>query len=649
MSKQIVLSNGSLHVGLDESGLVSDFYYPYVGLENHCAGSDLQHRIGVWINGQISWFGQDPAWRFTFRYPHSSLIGHIVAKNNSLGVAIEFDDLVDADQNAFIRNIHVINLFNQKREIRLFLHQAFAIGDSRMNTDTAQYIPNSHAILHYRGRRAFIVSGQYDNKRPFDQYSIGLIGIEGREGTWRDAEDGVLSLNTVEHGRVDSIIGFNLDIEADSSTRVQYWIATGTSMRESLAVHKKIRDDGTFERMSRTADLWHDWLQPVYGKINKLEPQYRETFLSSMMIIRSQIDKRGAVIASTDSSLLNYSRDAYAYCWPRDGALTLWPLIRMGYTEEPHKFFAFMLRGMHPDGYLLHKYRADGAIGSSWHTYVHENGEISPPIQEDETAVVLFMFAQFYSFYPERSILKEFYKKMVTPMADFLAGYIDYKTGLPKPSYDLWEQSFLTTTYTTALVYAALLSASDLAEASNDPTNAVKWRSTAEDIQTSAHKYLYDSDRKVMFLGIRTKGNAIIKDTTIDCSAVLGAYIFGLFPIEGTEIKESINTLEKVFNLNQGAPGLPRYQNDAYRRNSPSIDGNYWFVTTLWLAQYYIDTGNKEKAEKIINWVKSQTLNTGIMAEQFNPINNKIVAPAPLVWTHAEYVSTLLDLIDSNK
>ena len=94
--------------------------------------------------------------------------------------------------------------------------------------------------------------------------------------------------------------------------------------------------------------------------------------------------------------MLNYSRDAYAYSWPRDGAYTLWPLIRMGYTDEAHRFFEFTKRGLHADGYVMHKYRADGALGSSWHSYVHD-GVIAPPIQEDETALSLFDISNILS------------------------------------------------------------------------------------------------------------------------------------------------------------------------------------------------------------------------------------------------------------
>lgn len=647
MSRPIVLSNGELHVGINNDGMVHDFYYPYVGFENHSSGEDLRHKIGVWIDGTISWFFSND-WTFTFRYPYKALIGHTVAKNEKLGVIIEFDDFVDSSVSAFIRNIHIINIFNEKREIRLFMHQAFAIGDSRSNTDTAQYLPNSNAILHYRGRRAFIISGDYNGK-PFDQYTVGLFGIEDKRGTYIDAEDGELCKNNVEHGRVDSTIRFTLDIEANSSQRLQYWISAGMTTTEALRIHKRIQEDGALSFMNRTADWWNEWLEPTLNILDSIEPNYRLSFLQSVMIIKSQIDKHGAVIASTDTSMLNYSRDAYAYSWPRDGAYALWPLIRMGYKDEALRFFEFSKRGLHTDGYLMHKYRADGALGSSWHSYVHDNGIIAPPIQEDETALTLYIFAQYYQLHPEISLLKEFYKDMILPMANFLAEYTDKLTGLPKPSYDLWEQTFLTSTYTTAVTFAALNAASDLADAAHDKDNAVKWRIAATEMQSAAHKHLYNEDRKTFYRGVNICNNKIIKDPIVDCSSVFGVYIFGLFAADSNEMISSIETIKELFGINNGVIGLPRCENDDYRRTNKDITGNYWYITTLWMAQYYIDKREIQKAEEILNWIKQYQLKTGMMGEQIDPTTNEIISPAPLTWSHAEYVTTLLNFVKLRK
>jgi len=642
VARSIVLSNGELHVGLNMYGLVHDFYFPYVGFENHAAGTDLRHKIGIWTEGNISWLDEDDTWSFEYTYPHDSLVGHIVARNERIGILLEFDDFVDSKISAFARNIHIVNLRDYQRDIRLFMHQAFAIGDSRSNTDTGQYLPDSDAILHYRGRRAFVVSGVTDGK-PFDQHTIGLFGIENHEGSHKDAEDGELSNGNVEHGRVDSIIRFKMDIPGHSSSRVSYWIAAGVSSREALYVHKQIQDDGLSTRMHDTAKWWHEWLSPVRALSDKVNPEFKDNFIKSAMIIKSQIDRRGAVIASTDTSLLNYSRDAYAYCWPRDGAFVLWPLIRMGYMDEPYRFFAFCKRVLHPSGYLMHKYRADGAQGSSWHTYVHGD-VVAPPIQEDETALVLFVFAQYYKMHPESNILKDFYADMVVPMADFMSSYIDELTGLPKPSYDLWEEVFMTSTYTTSVTYAALIEASEIAEAANDSTNAVKWRTSAEDIKLAASKHLYNNDRKVFIKGLTVENNEIVKNNSIDCSGVFGAFMFGLFDVESEEVKTSIETVKEFFGINTGSMGLPRYENDNYRRNNDQGVSNYWFISTMWLAQYYIEQADK-RYEDIMKWVNNSSLSTGMMSEQIDPFTNEIISPAPLTWTHAEFITTLLDSI----
>lgn len=643
MARPVVLSNGELHVGLNEFGLVHDFYYPYVGLANHSSGKDTRHRIGVWVDGQISWLDTPGEWTFHFGYPGRALIGHTSAKNESLQILLEMEDVVDSQISAFMRNIHVVNLSDRKRDIRLFMHQAFAIDDSRSNTDTAQYIPDSNALLHYRGRRAFIISGMYDDK-PFDQHGIGLFGIEGHEGTYKDAEDGELSNGNVEHGRVDSIMRFKLDIDAHSSERVHYWITAGSSIREALYIDKQIRHDGLSRRLHHTLAWWHDWMKPAVTASEKIEPQYRDAFLKSVMIIKSQIDKRGAVIASTDSSMLNYGRDAYAYCWPRDGSFVLWPLIRMGYTEEPYRFFEFCRRGMHPNGYLMHKYRADGGLGASWHSYVH--GDITaPPIQEDETALVIFVLAQFYETTKDSRILHDFYDSMIKPMADWMASYIDETTGLPRPSYDLWEEVFLTTTFTTSTVFAALQAAADLADVKGDKTSAVAWRSAAGDIQTSAHKYLYNAERKSFYKGIIVKNGVVEYNGIIDASSIFGAFMFGLFTVDSPEMIAATETFSTEMRSDPNIEAYPRYEHDEYHRVDPNTHGNWWFITTLWMAQYYLETDQHDRAIAIIDWVNEFSKQSSIMAEQISPTDHSLISPSPLTWSHAEYLATLLDTI----
>lgn len=644
MSRPIVLSNGELHVGLNNYGLVHDLYFPYVGLENHAADNSLRHHIGVWVDGELSWL-DDSTWTTEFSYPHNALIGHTVAKNEKFGITIEFDDLVDSEYSALLRNIHIISDHNTKRDIRLFMHQAFIIGDSLSNTDTAQYLPNDHAMLHYRGRRAFIISGQIQSGEWFDQYTCGLFGIEGKDGTWWDAEDGELNPCNVEHGRVDSTFRFSLNIEPHGSVRLNYWIACGTSLREAMFVHKQVQKRGFGDRFTATAHSWHNWLAPARKLAAKLPESLQDHFVESLMILKSHIDKRGAVIASTDTAMLNSWRDVYGYAWPRDGAHAVWPLIRMGYYDEPYRFFEFSRRGLNAGGYLSHKYRADGALGSSWHPYLHDNGDITPPIQTDETALVLFVFTQFYHTTEDKKLLHDFYEPMVKPMSDFLSQHVDLKTGLPKPSYDLWEENYMVTLYTTSVTVAALYAAAGLAEVKDDTACAVQWRNAAETMANKAREVFYNHDRGVFYKGFRTnKAGDMVFDDTIDMSGVYGAFMFGLYQADSHEIVSSISKAKEVFGFSIESPGMPRYENDRYLRRNEE-QPNWWPIVSLWLAQHSLEMSDTEQAKSIINWVNTKMRTTSALPEQVCPCDGMSVSVEPLAWSQAEYLSTLLDII----
>jgi len=642
MTRPLTLSNGSLHVGLNEHGLVSDFYYPHVGQENHVAGDALRHRIGVWVAGEFSWL-ESKDWQTEMHLESHALIGTTVSTNTKLGVRLEFTDAVYSGGDCLIRSIHLVNLRDQPREIRLFMHQVFAIGDSRSNTDTAQYLPENDAVLHYRGRRAFVVSGRVGNE-PFNAHSIGLYGIEGHEGTFKDAEDGELGNNTVEHGRVDSVLGFYVSLGAHDSGRVQYWIAAGQSNTDALRMHAHLRERGLDAFLSETTTYWRKWLEPAESKLPQIAERYHDTFRSSLMILKSHFDDGGAIIASTDTTMLNYARDAYAYCWPRDGAYACWPLIRLGYTEEPLRFFRFIASVIHSGGYVMHKYFADGSLGPSWHPYVH-GSTASAPIQEDETATVLFMLGEFISATTNTELLDEFYDTLVHPMAEFLCGFMDERTGLPKPSYDLWEEIYATSTYTVASVYGALVAASDLAEQHGQAEDALHWRTEAETLQKRARSVLFNSEQGFFYKGVTVSEDGEVSyDETIDSSSLYGILTFGLFSHDSDEVKTAIATYGTALGQPEPYDGIARYEQDQYNRNPTSGVGNPWFITSLWQAQAALYGHDHQKAEFIIDWVISHAGSTGILAEQADRASGAPLSVAPLAWSHAEYLNTLMDL-----
>ena len=61
-------------------------------------------------------------------------------------------------------------------------------------------------------------------------------------------------------------------------------------------------------------------------------------------------------------------------------------------------FSRFCARVISPNGYLRHKYNPDGSLASTWHGYVRD-GKSVLPIQEDETALVIWAVGEYFELY----------------------------------------------------------------------------------------------------------------------------------------------------------------------------------------------------------------------------------------------------------
>ena len=70
----------------------------------------------------------------------------------------------------------------------LGMHQVFQIShDGR--ADTAMYVPDDHYLLDYKGHCCLLIAGKLGENEPFDQYSVGNYGIEGKAGTFMPADN----------------------------------------------------------------------------------------------------------------------------------------------------------------------------------------------------------------------------------------------------------------------------------------------------------------------------------------------------------------------------------------------------------------------------------------------------------------------------
>lgn len=643
MSRAITIGNGNLLVGIDHRGQVRDFYFPFVGHANHVSGASgsYTHRIGVWVEDTLKWLS-DPSWEIAITHRGGTALSEISARNETLGVELTIVDAVHNEQNVFLRQVVVKNTRDHAREIKVFFGQEFRISESRRG-DTAYYDPRVKSIIHYKGHTAFLVHAQVNGVQ-FTEYSIGIFGIEGKEGTYADAEDGILSRNAIEHGSVDSVIGVVETIGAASTAVIQYWIAAGHTIKE---VHEKycyVLHEKPERLIEATENYWRAWEEKDSPDLSLFGGPLAELYRRSLQVIRAHVDNRGGIIASSDSAMLNQGRDAYAYVWPRDAALSAHALDTAHYFDSTERFFKFMASLIEPDGYLMHKYRVDGVLGSSWHPWVR-SGVMELPIQEDETALVVYMLAEHYAAAKDIEFIESLYNPFIEPAADFMCGYIDHETGLPAHSYDLWEEKFGSSTYTASAVYGALLGAAKISALLGKRENAQKYHDRALLIKQAILAYLYDVNTGMFLKLIRHEGGKMIQDKTIDISSFHGVTFFGVLDPFDARVVSAQKVVERSLAVPTDFGGYMRYEGDNYYRTSASASPNPWCITTLWMAQYYIAAAKTRRelsrAYDILLWTRDRATQSGILPEQINPYTGEHLSTGPLVWSHAEYVITI--------
>ncbi len=640
MARAITLGNGNMLVGLDYRGQVRDLYYPYVGQTNHVSGASgsFVHRIGVFVDGVTTWL-DDSEWEITIGTESDSVIGHVTATNEKRGVSLSTRDAVHNEHDVFLRHIVVENLSREIRTIKVFIAAQFRIAESRRG-DTALYDPRVGAIIHYKGRDTFLVNAMI-NDMQFSEYNIGLFGIEGKEGTWHDAFDGVLEKNPIEHGSVDSVIALCHEYQPGESADAYYWIVAADSIPKAHTLDELVIDE-TPERLIVSTDAyWKAWLEKDNRDMSALPTELRHLYRLSLVTIRVHTDNRGGIIASSDTDMLHHGRDTYSYVWPRDGAMIARALDQVGYQDVAERFFEFAARCQEPGGYLMHKYLTDGSLGSSWHPWLQQ-GRPYLPIQEDETASILFALWEHYEISRDLEFVETHYNSFIEPAAKFLADYIEATTGLPQASFDLWEEKYGTSTYTAASVYGGLTAATRFASLLGKDNDARTFQAIAQRLQQAIVTHLYKPELKMFVKQVRHSDDELVYDDTLDVSSFYGVVLFGVLPVDDERIKTALKTVEEKLSVQAESRGFVRYERDTYYTMQEAGTPNPWVITTLWIAQYYIARAKKpvdlEAALSILRWTASHAGAGGTLAEQMHPHTREHKSAAPLIWSHAEFV-----------
>ena len=643
MPRDLPIGNGKLLLAFDQQYNLRDLYFPHVGQENHIGGA--LSRFGVWVEDRFSWVGPD--WRIDRQYETDALVTRVNLYHPDLQILLVCRDAVDFHENIYLKEITVENLLPRERRIKLFWHLDVNISGNDLG-DTAAFDPETGGVVHYKGPRYFLANGLVSGGGGLSEYAVGQKGVKGMEGTFRDAEDGVLSGNPIAQGSVDSVIGLSLTVDGLGSGQAAFWLAVSQTWKEVRRLDNLVRFKQPRELLQRTTAYWQLWVRKESPPLHLIPEDLAAMYRRSLLILATQIDGEGGILAATDSDVIQFNRDTYAYIWPRDGALVAHALDLAGYPIYAKQFFEFIAKLIDPAGYLLHKYNPDGTLASSWHPWFHE-GQNQLPIQEDSTALVIWALWHHFVLYRDIEFIKPFYRPLVKRAADFMSQYRDPQTGLPAPSYDLWEERRGVSAFTVGAIFGGLTAASLFCTVFGDEERSERYRRVAAEIRdaASAHLWRPELNHFCRLLQRGPDGNWAA-DPVCDAS-LWGLFAFGLYSPDDPRIAATMLTLQEKLWVPGAFGGMARYEDDGYYRALPETPGNPWIICTLWLADYLIQKDGSDedlkRALEIIGRAAQRALPSGVLPEQFHPGTGEPLSVSPLTWSHASFITTLQALM----
>jgi GH15 family glucan-1,4-alpha-glucosidase len=223
---------------------------------------------------------------------------------------------------------------------------------------------------------------------------------------------------------------------------------------------------------------------------------------------------------------------------------------------------------------------------------------------------------------------------LVKGAANFLAGFRDPATQLPRPSFDLWEERMGVHAYSTAAVAHALERAARIAsEIGKDPG---PWRTASVEVRDAALRHLWDPA-----LG-RFVRSLEPRDEKLDASILL-ALKLGLLPWDDPRVKGVVDAVEARLWV-PGTGGLARYEGDAYYGHE-----NPWIVCTLWLAEARLRLGDPARCRELIEWTVAHATPTFLLPEQVDRVSGEPRSATPLAWSHSTFVDVVHKFAESER
>lgn len=631
-----IIGNSSMLGCISDTGELIRLFWPNIDYPQHIE----KFNVGIYLKGRnsTSWLDSGE-WKREQHYAGDTNILDTVFWNDNYRLKIVQSDFALPGRDAMVRLYSMENTGDSAASAGFTVYSS-AVSTNQQLAGTI-YDPALNSLIHYRNHYYVSVSAS----RETVQFQLGGNAF----GNASNAE--LYGFDTTGMMQDGALLWEPVDLAPGEKKQFAIYICTAHKLKTVKKLTAEFRRADPPALFAETAEYWKKYLEGT-KPVRTGRPDIDALYIRSLLIFKLMSDeKTGGLLASPEIDEAFAKCGRYAYCWCRDAAFITGALDMCGLSVEVDRFYKWAAEVQDEDGSWQQRYYMDGNIGPSW------------GIQVDETGTVLWGILQHYKETGSLEFL-ELMWPAINKGAEFLTGFIDRETGLPRLSFDLWEERLGEHAYSTAAVFGGLRSAVQIAGLlGRGPEETRQWETTCEMLREAIVRNFWKTGYNRFIRSIRTKMNpwgqensnstTILKtdekgidrdftneDWTVDISLLGLSIPFAVFEADDPMMEGTAELIEQTL-ASPLSGGFNRYEFDNY------IGGNPWIISTLWLALYYIEKNELQKALNCFEWaVKSRTY-LDLLPEQADRETGKPAWVIPLTWSHAMFVLTLGKILKS--
>jgi GH15 family glucan-1,4-alpha-glucosidase len=461
-------------------------------------------------------------------------------------------------------------------------------------------------------------------------YGRAQTRIERRAGHWfaqAGAEALVLALLGVGEGDLrNGVIGGELELAPGESA---VFSLAGTS-REPAVIPGR---DDVEQRLERTRRFWPEWA----GR-HRYEGAWPEAVTRSALALKLlSFAPSGAMIAAPTTSLPEWIGSArnwdYRFTWLRDASWALDAMLRLGYHDEAHSFFWWL---MHASRLTQPKLQVLYGLDGSEHTRERELPELagyrgSRPVRigngaRDQVQLDIYGAVLEAIWIYARAVgrLDGDTGKEVARNADYVEQHWRDKDN------GIWEVRDEPAHYVQSkgLCWVALDRACALGEQGLIPNRSERWRAAADEVKAWVEEHGWDEQLQSL---VRAPGLREV-DASLLTLAMLG--------FENRRIGATIAAVER--DLREG-PYVYRYRGD------DGLEGNEgaFLTCSFWLVDAYAHNGRLDDAKALMDELVGLANDVGLYSEEIDPRTGEFLGNFPQGLTHLALINAAVSIGDA--